>query len=53
MDVIIPESSVLKRFSHITSDIVQQVRCLKRSVAGLAAARDLLLPRLMNGIIEP
>ena len=49
MDMVVPESSVLKRFSRITSDIVRQVRCLKRSAASLAAARDLLLPRLING----
>ena len=53
MDVIVPESSVLKQFSHITSDLVRQARCLKRSAARLADARNLLLPRLMNGIIEP
>ena len=53
MDVVVPESAILSKFSHIASDLVRQVRCLKRSAARLADARDLLLPRLINGIIDP
>ena len=39
-------------FSKIVSTIIHQVRCLKRSTLKLETARDLLLPRLMNGEIE-
>ena len=34
---------------RFASDIIQQVRRLKRLTLQLEAARDLLLPRLMNG----
>ena len=48
MGIVVPESALLKKFSGIASDIIQQVRCLKRSTRQLTEARDLLLPRLVN-----
>ena len=53
MDIVIPEAALLQKFSDTTSDIVRQVSLLKRSTLQLGQARDLLLPRLMNGEIEP
>ena len=52
MDVVVPSKTLINEFGEITSDIVQQMRCLKRSTVQLVEARDLLLPRLMNGELE-
>ena len=49
MDVVVPSKPLVNEFMRFASDIIQQVRCLKRSTSQLKAARDLLLPRLMNG----
>ncbi|MEA1895826.1 MAG: restriction endonuclease subunit S [Euryarchaeota archaeon] len=49
MDVIVPSKPLVSEFMRFASDIIQQVRCLKRSTLQLKAARDILLPRLMNG----
>ena len=49
MDIVVPESALVAKFSDIVSDIMRQVRCLRRSSAQLARARGLLLPRLMSG----
>lgn len=53
MDIVVPDGALLQRFSDIASDIVRQVRLLKRTTLQLGQARDLLLPRLMNGELEP
>ena len=49
--VVIPEKHVAAGFSSIATEIIRQVRCLKRVTRNLTQARDLLLPRLMNGEI--
>ncbi len=49
MDVVVPSKTLLGMFSKVSTDIIRQVRYLKRSVLQLETARDLLLPRLMNG----
>ena len=51
MDVVVPSKPLVSEFMRFASDIVQQVRYLKRSTLQLKAARDLLLPRLMNGAV--
>ena len=51
MDIVIPEATLLQEFSNTVSDIIRQVGLLKRSTLRLGQARDLLLPRLMNGEI--
>lgn len=51
MDVVIPEKHLAAEFSNIATEIIRQVRCLKRATRNLTQARDLLLPRLMNGEI--
>ena len=49
MDIVLPGNTLMEEFSVIVSNIIQQVSYLKRSMLQLAEARDLLLPRLMNG----
>ena len=51
MDVLIPARTLVVDFAKIASGIIQQMRYLKRSTLKLTQARDLLLPRLMNGKI--
>jgi type I restriction enzyme S subunit len=51
MDIVVPSKHLCIEFGRVAGNIVQQVRCLKRSIDRLASTRDLLLPRLMNGEI--
>ena len=51
MDIVVPSKTLLQEFADVASDVVQQVRCLTRAIYQLQAARELLLPRLMNGEI--
>ena len=48
MDIVIPESAIVEKFSGMVFEILRQMLCLKHSAARLAQARDLLLPRLMS-----
>lgn len=47
--VIIPSKNLLKLFSDFTKSVFDQIEILTISNARLAKARDLLLPKLMNG----
>jgi type I restriction enzyme S subunit len=49
MEVIVPSKTLVNEFAMFASNIIQQVRRLKQSMLKFQAARDLLLPRLMNG----
>ena len=49
MEIVLPSRSIISEFSRFSRDIIQQIRKLKRSIFLLQSARDLLLPRLMNG----
>ncbi|AEM46871.1 restriction modification system DNA specificity domain-containing protein [Acidithiobacillus ferrivorans SS3] len=49
MAVVIPTAMLVNEFSGFASDIINQVRILKKSTLKLERSRDLLLPRLMNG----
>ena len=49
MDIIIPGKTLMNQFGEIAYDVIRQVRCLMRSNMNLTQARDLLLPKLMNG----
>jgi type I restriction enzyme S subunit len=49
MGVVVPSKVLVREFAGLASDVIQQVRCLKRSALQLGTARDLLLPRLMTG----
>ncbi len=52
MNIILPAESLVSEFGRLAGDFIQQVRCLKRKIVKLTQARDLLLPRLMNGEVE-
>ena len=52
MDILIPSETLMVEFGTVVSDIVRLVRRLKRSTLQLTRARDLLLPRLMNGELK-
>ena len=52
MDIIIPPKSLIGQFARFTSDTIKQIRYLKREILQLTKARDLLLPRLMNGEVQ-
>ena len=49
MDIVIPTRAIVTEFSRRASEVIDQVRCLKRSTTALTQARDILLPRLMSG----
>ena len=52
LPIVVPERMLLDDFEDQASTLHTQVRTLHRSNLKLAEARDLLLPRLMNGEIE-
>ena len=49
MDVAIPDDNALIEFNGAVEPLMHQVRILTKQSAALAAARDMLLPRLMKG----
>ena len=49
MEIIMPDKTLMRRFGAFAYDAIRQVRCLMRANKNLAKARDLLLPKLMNG----
>lgn len=51
LPVVIPDATLLREFEHQASTLHAQVRTLHTQNQKLAQARDLLLPRLMNGEI--
>jgi type I restriction enzyme, S subunit len=48
-ELLLPPSPILKRFDEIASPIFRQIQLLNSQNQKLREARDLLLPRLMNG----
>ena len=52
MDLVIPKRAVATEFSRKASEVIDHVRCLKRSTSALTQARDILLPRLMSGEVR-
>jgi type I restriction enzyme S subunit len=53
LPIVLPSPQVAADFNGFTGDIMGEVRLLARQSERLAAARDLLLPRLMSGEIVP
>lgn len=49
ISIMVPTKTVLREFNDLACQTRQQVRVLKRQQLALAQARDLLLPKLMNG----
>jgi len=52
LDIIIPPDTILENFDKIVDPLFKHVSLLTLQNRKLAQARDLLLPRLMNGAIE-
>lgn len=46
-----PDTRLLAHFDDFAGSVVEQIHTLERNNKQLTAARDLLLPRLMNGEI--
>ena len=47
--VALPDEDTLTEFNKVLNPILEQLKTLCFSIRNLAAARDMLLPRLMNG----
>lgn len=50
--VIVPKKEILEKYNHLASLCEMQIRKLYLSNQNLIKQRDLLLPRLMSGILE-
>jgi type I restriction enzyme S subunit len=48
---VVPDSEIIQAFTEHVAPIIQQIDVLSTEVRRLTQARDLLLPRLMNGVI--
>ena len=49
MYTLVPHNTLSSQFGTSAYDLILQIRCLMKSNMNLAKARDLLLPKLMNG----
>lgn len=52
-EIVVPPASLLERYNVIASGIHRQRELLDRQAQNLRRTRDLLLPRLLSGQIEP
>jgi len=51
-EVLIPKYPLISAFNEQVTELMKQIRILKQQNEKLRTARDLLLPRLMNGAIS-
>jgi len=51
-EILIPKDDILKRFNEYASKLLDQISLLRKQNQKLQEARDILLPRLMNGSIQ-
>jgi len=51
MPIIVPAEGLIEQFYDFFDEIYKQIRVIKKQTEKLAQARDILLPRLMNGTI--
>lgn len=51
VQILIPSSILIEQFEEICSPLLSQISTLQKQINQLQQARDLLLPRLMNGEI--
>lgn len=49
MDIVVPPNPIISEFCAYAENIFSQICCLKKQTEKTIQARDLLLPRLMNG----
>lgn len=52
MEIILPNEKILQLFNDTTYPLLKQVRILKKQIDKLERARELLLPKLLNGEIS-
>ena len=52
MDVVIPDKETLEKFDKLTKTYFNKIKTLQGQNERLKTARDLLLPKLMNGKVE-
>ena len=52
LKIIVPPKALLLQFEEMAFQLLKQTRILQKQKAKLTSARDMLLPRLMNGEIE-
>lgn len=52
MEIVLPTSDLIKQFYHLSESFLNQVEYLERQNQKLKEARDILLPRLMDGRVE-
>lgn len=52
LSIVIAEKGLIEKFNKITESIFAEIVVLKQQIIQAAAARDLLLPKLMNGEIQ-
>jgi len=52
LKIVMPPKALLLQFEEIAFQQLKQTRALQQQKAKLTRARDMLLPRLMNGEIE-
>ena len=50
--IIIPESALLKEYTKIVENLYENIQTLAKQISQAQSARDLLLPKLMNGEIN-
>lgn len=50
--VLLPPENIQKKFEDICQPIISQISTLQKQIENLKIARDLLLPKLMNGEIQ-
>jgi type I restriction enzyme S subunit len=51
--VVVPAAPLLKKFGDATMSMEEQVETLQRQIQNLRRTRDLLLPRLVSGQVNP
>ncbi len=50
--VLIPKPELIEAYSEIVNPLLEECALIRKQNQKLAQARDLLLPRLMNGTIQ-
>lgn len=53
MPIVLPNLGVLNKFKNLILPILKEIKNLQQQNQNLKEARDILLPRLMSGVIEP
>lgn len=53
LEIILPEKELRKQYENMATPMYDQIRNLKHTNTLLKEARDILLPRLMSGMVDP